>query len=298
MDFTRLIEKKLEEKNMSKQALYKKISETFYSNNGVKQISYQSFVTRIAENKLSAVDFFEIAEILSINTKEIQRNIHMKVLEDSKKITAQIQGIILKNSLFFNENTEYIFSHPDKESNYFFYKTYLLCIDGVKKRVSLELFDFLDMKVTTIADVSYKQEYFDDEDFNAFLNMSQESKLRYLEEINQFASDLYPNKPQYKLIRDIIIPEIDWEFDYSYTDVDDITSRLKRLYEREDVFSEFIGNFENKFKDDTSAFVENVERTIDVEGVGVIFNIVSSSYYIKGNTLKVINNIKINNLVK
>ena len=283
---------------MSKQALYRKISETFYSNKDIKQISYQSFITRIAENKLAAVDFFEIAEILSIDTKIIQRNIHMKILEDSKKITAQIQGIILKNSLFFNRNTEFTFSHPDKDSNYLFYKTYLLCVDNIKKRVSLELFDFLDMKATTIADISYNQEYFDNNDFNTFLNMNNESKLKHLEELNQLASDLYPNKPQYKLIRDITIPEIDWEFNYSYTDVDDVTSRLKRLYKREDIFNEFISNFENKLKNDTFAFVENVERTIDVEGVGVIFNIVSSSYYLNRDTLKVINNIKINKLVK
>lgn len=298
MNFTLLIEKKLEEKNISKQALYKKIGEQFYVERDIKQISYPSFLARIAENKISAIDFFEIAEILDINAHEVQRSVHMKMIKDSKRISAHAQGIIKKESAFYDDSKEYHFVYPESTSKYYYYKVYFVCIDRERKKVTLELFDFLKLSITLVCEIDFLSEWFDIKDFEKLLTMSDIEKVKHLEELDSLSELLYPGNIKYKSVRKLTIPNIDWEFDYSYTDLSDIESTINFIYKKDNMLVELLDRFEQKFKEDLNSYVENIERTIDIDGVGIVFKVVNSTHSIREGRIKVVNNIEIIQLVK
>lgn len=298
MNFTGIIEKALEEKNMSKQALYKKVTEIFYKDGNTKQITYAAFLSRIVDNKLSAKDFFEIAEVLDINAIDIQRNVRRKALKNKQRISSYIKAIIKKESTFYDNTVDYIIINPETESNYYYYRVYLLCIDKEKRKVNLELFDFLSSSIKTVSFIDYNKECFPYESFEKFLSLNNEEKIKYLEEIEANYKSMYPDDKITRPLRRINMPKIEWEFDYSYTDIEDIESRINNIYKNEKEPTDFINDFEEKLKSKFSCSVENKEEIVDVDGIGVTYSIVNSTAHFDNEILKVINNIEIKNLVK
>lgn len=298
MNFTGLIEKALEEKNMSKQALYKKVTEMFYTDGNTKQITYPSFLSRIVDNKLSAKDFFEIAEVLDINIMEVQRNVRARALRNGQRVSSYIQAIIKKESLFYDNCIDCIIMHPETDSKYQYYRVYLLCINRETMKVNLELFDFLNYSIKVISSINFRDEYFPAGDFEKFLAMKNKDKVRYLEDIEAGYKLMYPDDKDTRLLRRINIPTIEWEFDYSYTDTEDIESRIKNIYKNTKEPSDFISDFEEKLKSDIGYSIENKEEIVEINGIGVEYLIVNSAAYFDNSVLKVVNNIKIKSLVK
>lgn len=193
LDLGNHIEFILKKNNKNKKWLCDTLKELFYTNETA--IGYKTFVAKLSNNTLSAIEFLQIAYILNLKLDKIkdllEKDLNEKDIKnesEEKNMEEIIEKLILSSEFYGYNNNFEILENDDQEY-------YLICHDTRNDFGAIEFFDLSNNKTKVLGIVKNLEKHLIEsgKSIKKFQEMKSESKYEFIKNIIDEQNSFFPN---------------------------------------------------------------------------------------------------------